>query len=195
MMYHFMFGLRGGSLVAVTPSAPAGCSPPAAASFFSSSCMIKLSSSLRFDLVVPEIAVQKSDAPLNHVIDDEEIHSENEYRNHNHRGSGAHLFKRWRGDLTHLAAHVVVKRFDPLRPRLKPVSEIVARSRDRVCHLLLRLHCHTAPDRSQLPSKILAGAEGFEPPSSVLETDSLTVELTPLKSVVGGQRLVVSFSG
>src|SRR6202041_344598 len=31
-----------------------------------------------------------------------------------------------------------------------------------------------------LPSKILAGAEGFEPPSSVLETDSLTVELTPL---------------
>jgi hypothetical protein len=27
----------------------------------------------------------------------------------------------------------------------------------------------------------LAGAEGFEPPSSVLETDSLTVELTPLK--------------
>jgi hypothetical protein len=28
--------------------------------------------------------------------------------------------------------------------------------------------------------QILAGAEGFEPPSSVLETDSLTVELTPL---------------
>jgi hypothetical protein len=28
----------------------------------------------------------------------------------------------------------------------------------------------------------LAGAEGFEPPSSVLETDSLTVELTPLKN-------------
>jgi hypothetical protein len=28
--------------------------------------------------------------------------------------------------------------------------------------------------------KNLAGAEGFEPPSSVLETDSLTVELTPL---------------
>jgi hypothetical protein len=26
----------------------------------------------------------------------------------------------------------------------------------------------------------LAGAEGFEPPSSVLETDSLAIELTPL---------------
>ena len=30
----------------------------------------------------------------------------------------------------------------------------------------------------QLPK--LAGAEGFEPPSSVLETDSLAIELTPL---------------
>ena len=29
----------------------------------------------------------------------------------------------------------------------------------------------------------MAGAEGFEPPSSVLETDSLTVELTPLDSI------------
>src|SRR6202044_1100942 len=40
-----------------------------------------------------------------------------------------------------------------------------------------------------LPSKILAGAEGFEPPSSVLETDSLTVELTPL--CASGGRLIV----
>jgi hypothetical protein len=31
-----------------------------------------------------------------------------------------------------------------------------------------------------LSLRSLAGAEGFEPPSSVLETDSLTVELTPL---------------
>src|ERR1700682_5352266 len=30
--------------------------------------------------------------------------------------------------------------------------------------------------------KTLAGAEGFEPPSPVLETGSLTVELTPLNS-------------
>src|ERR1035441_1472658 len=33
----------------------------------------------------------------------------------------------------------------------------------------------------------LAGAEGFEPPSSVLETDSLTVELTPLSAVLSFQ--------
>ena len=38
----------------------------------------------------------------------------------------------------------------------------------------------------------LAGAEGFEPPSSVLETDSLTVELTPLKAVASGPWLVIS---
>src|SRR4029077_12643887 len=31
-----------------------------------------------------------------------------------------------------------------------------------------------------VPFKTLAGAEGFEPPSPVLETGSLTVELTPL---------------
>ena len=34
--------------------------------------------------------------------------------------------------------------------------------------------------RSRRAPESLAGAEGFEPPSSVLETDSLTVELTPL---------------
>jgi hypothetical protein len=38
----------------------------------------------------------------------------------------------------------------------------------------------------------LAGAEGFEPTSSVLETDSLAVELTPLKAVISGQLTVVS---
>jgi hypothetical protein len=40
----------------------------------------------------------------------------------------------------------------------------------------------------------LAGAEGFEPPSSVLETDSLTVELTPLKAAVGDQLSAISLS-
>ena len=35
--------------------------------------------------------------------------------------------------------------------------------------------------RTILTTSILAGAEGFEPPSPVLETGSLTVELTPLR--------------
>ena len=90
-MYHFMFGLRGGSPLAATASALGGCSALAAASFFSSSCMIKLNSGLRFDLVVPEIAVQERDAPLDHVIDDEKVNAKNEYRDHHNRGGGAAL--------------------------------------------------------------------------------------------------------
>src|ERR1035438_1527941 len=42
------------------------------------------------------------------------------------------------------------------------------------------------------PVQNLAGAEGFEPPSSVLETDSLTVELTPLKTVHSLKFIVLS---
>src|ERR1017187_3676449 len=50
---------------------------------------------------------------------------------------------------------------------------------------------HSSPGLATLALRfqILAGAEGFEPPSSVLETDSLTVELTPLN-----QHLAVSLS-
>src|ERR1700693_481201 len=44
-----------------------------------------------------------------------------------------------------------------------------------------------APDFRPRPRKILAGAEGFEPPSPVLETGSLTVELTPLNPSGPGQ--------
>src|SRR5580693_3600313 len=179
MMYHFMFGLRGGSLVAATPSALGGCSPPAAASFFSSSCMIKLSSSLRFDLVAPKIAVQKRNTSLNKVIDHPKIDAKNKYRDHDNCSGSAHFLPRRRRDLAHLRAHVVVKRFDPLRPGLQPVSKILAGGRDCVCHLL-RFHSHTAPGLPGVLAKNLAGAEGFEPPSPVLETGSLTVELTPL---------------
>src|SRR5271155_1622019 len=107
MMYHFIFGLRCGSLVAATPSAPGVCSPAAPASFFSSSCMIKVK--LHPALVAsmaPEIAVQECDAPLDHVVDDEKVHAENEYRNHDNRSGGSHFFPRWCRDLAHLSAHV-----------------------------------------------------------------------------------------
>ncbi len=39
----------------------------------------------------------------------------------------------------------------------------------------------------------LAGAEGFEPPSPVLETGSLAVELTPLNAEFSGQGPEISF--
>ena len=38
-------------------------------------------------------------------------------------------------------------------------------------------------ERVSVRDELLAGAEGFEPPSPVLETGSLTVELTPLKKL------------
>src|ERR1700719_1565702 len=129
MMYHFMFGLRGASLVAVAPSVLDGCSPPAAW-FFSSSCMIKFKLRPARSVLLPEIAVQKCDAALNHVVDHEKIDAENEYRDHNHRSCGTHFFQRRCCDLAHLAAHVAVKRLDPLRPGLQPVSKIVARACD-----------------------------------------------------------------
>ena len=47
---------------------------------------------------------------------------------------------------------------------------------------LARTSCSLIPYSLFPVSTNLAGAEGFEPPSSVLETDSLTVELTPLKA-------------
>src|SRR5271156_1984635 len=127
MMYHFIFGLRGGSLLVATPSAPGVCSPAEPASFFSSSCMIKVKlHPAGVASMAAEIAVQECDAPLDHAVDDEKVHSENEYRDHDDSSGRTHFFPRWRGDLAHLGAHVVVKRPDPLRPGLQPVSKVLA---------------------------------------------------------------------
>ena len=40
--------------------------------------------------------------------------------------------------------------------------------------------CYLRPLAIPVSRETMAGAEGFEPPSSVLETDSLAIELTPL---------------
>src|SRR6266550_5045185 len=106
------------------------------------------------------------------VIHRPEIHSKKEDSDNHHRGRGPHFFERWRSHLFHLGAHVVVEVPGSFRPGFN-------RRRQPV---LLRCNRHLASYSSLfLPlTKILAGAEGFEPPSSVLETDSLTVELTPL---------------
>src|SRR5258706_2848593 len=125
MMYHFMFGLRGGSLVTATPSVPGACSTPAAASFFSSSCMIKFKLRPARSGLLPKIAIQKCDAPLDHIVRNEKEDAKDEYCNHHNRGGGAYFFPRWRGDLAHLGTHVVVKRLGPIRPGSQPVSEIV----------------------------------------------------------------------
>ena len=90
----------------------------------------------------------------------------------------SHFLPRRRGHLAHFGAHVVVERPDRSGQDF---------TRHRSCRRLPQLNSPSSSSR--LPSlflalpfspKTLAGAEGFEPPSSVLETDSLTVELTPL---------------
>src|SRR5712671_1372654 len=109
MMYHFMFGLRGGSAVTATPSVPGACSPPAAASFFSSSCMIKFKLRPARSGLLPEIAIQKCDAPLDHVVRNKKEDAKDEYRDHHDGGGGAYFFPRRRSDFAHLGTHVVVK--------------------------------------------------------------------------------------
>src|SRR6267154_2182413 len=115
MMYHFMFGLRGGSLVVAMPSAPEACSPVAATSFFSSSCMIKFRLRSRAFCLLSEIAIHLVDALLNHVIDDEEVHAKNENRDYDYCRGGLHFFPRRRGNLAHLGAHIAIKRLEALR--------------------------------------------------------------------------------
>src|SRR5260370_7753534 len=105
-------------------------------------------------------------------IDQLEINREQKHGDDHHRRRPLNCLARGRRPFLHLRAHVVVKAIDPLGP-----------GPQRGCNRVLFYRCrHTFPLSSTAPSraKILAGAEGFEPPSSVLETDSLTVELTPL---------------
>src|SRR5258706_4338038 len=105
-------------------------------------------------------------------IHNPEIECKQEHGDDDNCRRGLHFLARRRADLPHLRAHVVVKTLDALRPGPQ-------RRRDRVLFYRCR---HTFPLSSTVTLFNLAGAEGFEPPSSVLETDSLTVELTPLCS-------------
>src|SRR5216683_1556661 len=132
MMYHFMFGLRGASAVAVDPSAVGGCcslSPPAPVSFFSSSgigCFFVDPYVLTLESMTLEIVEQETDARLNELVDDEKIHRKNEDGNDDYRRRGADFLPGRRGYLAHLGAHVVVERLNPLRPGLDPIAEISA---------------------------------------------------------------------
>src|SRR5271167_1175008 len=127
---------------------------------------------------------------LNDEVNHGKVQRENENRDHNHRGRGPNFLPRWRGYFAHFAAHVVVERLDALRPGLHRSHECVF---GHGGHLILLSSCSVCACAARSSSKILAGAEGFEPPSSVLETDSLTVELTPLEAGVRDQGLGVSY--
>src|SRR3954469_20091193 len=123
MMYHFMFGLRGASAVAVAPSAAGWgeVSPPVCASFFSSSGIFgyffSASVLARFcDLANPEIAKQRGHAFVDNEIDDPEVRGDNQHRDNDHGGRAPHFLPTGRGHLAHFGAHVVVEGFNLLRP-------------------------------------------------------------------------------
>src|SRR5579862_5090788 len=133
MMYHFMLGLRGASPAAVPSALGCGvCGSKlvlAPASFFSSSCMIKLNSGTASCLVA-ERGIQKTYRLLNHVIDHKKVEAENKYRDHNDGGRGLHFFPRRGCDFARFSAHVVIERFDLPRPGLNPLPKTPAGGRD-----------------------------------------------------------------
>src|SRR5450755_3738972 len=110
MMYHFMLGLRGGS------SAPATSgetfSPPAPASFFSSSCIesvlvVSNTFSSFPNSVMPEIAKHRVNPAPDYQVDRPEIRREQENRDDHNCRRGPDLLERGRSHLFHLGAHVV----------------------------------------------------------------------------------------
>src|SRR5690348_1042952 len=123
-----------------------------------------------------KILDQRCDTSSHRVVHNPKIKRKQENRDDNDGRRRLHFLERRRGDFFHLRAHIAVKTFDPLRPGPYAVTKIA--SCCKCIRHLFRLDSH----HSTWPfcSQTLAGAEGFEPPSPVLETGSLTVELTPL---------------
>ena len=77
-----------------------------------------------------KVVVQELDGLLNHVVDEEKINAENEYRDDHHCRGGLHFLPRWRRNLAGLGAHIVIESLNPLRPGLQPVSKILTGGRD-----------------------------------------------------------------
>src|SRR5450432_3355003 len=113
------------------------------------------------------------DPGADRFVDDKEVQPEQEHSNDDDGSRGLYFFEGGIVHLLHFGADVVVESLDPVGPGFHRCHQFMFSHR---CHPLstFRSYFRTCS------SKILAGAEGFEPPSSVLETDSLTVELTPL---------------
>jgi hypothetical protein len=105
------------------------------------------------------------------IVDNCEVKGKQKYRDDDHGGRCLNFLPAGKGDLAHFIANVRKKTFGARRKLLQPSAEALFVPRNYCCF------CHPIPT---FLKDQLAGAEGFEPQSSVLETDSLTVELTPL---------------
>jgi hypothetical protein len=97
-----------------------------------------------------------------------------------------HLCAGRSNDLPHLAAHVrekalrLIKETGDSAHSLLGRGTILIRNCYCLCHKILLPGSASADPDHTTDNSEMAGALGFEPRSSVLETDSLTVELTPL---------------
>src|SRR5271157_3557293 len=117
MMYHFIFGLRGGSAAGSTAgSTPAGCvasAVGAAVWFFSSS---DIESLLSFALMARQIVEHPFQAVLDCEVRQEKKQPEQKHGDDHHRRRPLDFLARRSGDLLHLSAHIAVEAFDALRP-------------------------------------------------------------------------------
>src|SRR5271165_3750743 len=194
MMYHFIFGLWAGSPPGTASAAAAGWpssfgpAPTATLSFFSLFKLVfelvSVSGIHRFfrpRLTAREIMQHPLQAVADRQIHQPEIKRKEEHGDDHHRRRRLDFLARRRRDFLHLCPNIVVKRPDALRPGPQTGYNRILFYR---CRHTFPLSSTASSRTSTLPSALpltLAGAEGFEPPSSVLETDSLTVELTPLE--------------
>jgi hypothetical protein len=126
--------------------------------------------------VLPHTVVQHPINPCrNHLVDDEKIQAEENDRNNHYRRRCLDLSPAGKSNFPHLIADVGKKILGARRELRQLIALVFARYRYCFRHWFL-------PSIAALSAGFqnLAGAEGFEPPSSVLETDSLAIELTPL---------------
>src|SRR5216684_1676242 len=101
MMYHFIFGLRGGSAAGIASDGGGCCplSPPAALSFFSSSV---IESRLSFALMARQILEHPFQSVLNHQVRQEEKQPEQKHGDDHHRRRSLDFLARRSSDLLHL---------------------------------------------------------------------------------------------
>ena len=114
--------------------------------------------------------------------------SEQRHRNDHYTGGGLHFFHGGRRHFAHLGAHVPEEVHGLVPPAANLAVPAIVRScryGSARCHFRHRfLFLRPCSARLRYSYFKLAGAEGLEPPSSVLETDSLAIELTPLEFVI-----------
>ena len=140
---------------------------------------------------------QVTKAELNQLVNHLEESRKYEDGYYNHRRRCLDFLPSGKVDLLHLGPDLLEEVLRAIWPCLQPITETLfigyqsslGPSNFGTTHME-PASCKPAARRSGILADCLqnlAGAEGFEPPSPVLETGSLTVELTPLKIALGFQ--------